>query len=73
VHDSGLLRWLAWGGDDVSTDLEWLSAAELTRLGTFRFTKRRNEYLLRRWAAKQAVAATLALHTTRSAWRRSRC
>jgi 4'-phosphopantetheinyl transferase len=57
------MRWLARGEDEVSTDLQWLSPAERARLGTFRFTKRRDEYLLRRWAGKQAVAAALALPT----------
>jgi 4'-phosphopantetheinyl transferase len=57
------MRWLARGEDDVSTDLEWLSATERARLDAYRFTKRRNEYLLRRWTAKQAVAAALALPT----------
>jgi 4'-phosphopantetheinyl transferase len=36
---------------------EWLTAAEAARLSGMRFTKRRNEYLLRRWAGKLAVAA----------------
>jgi 4'-phosphopantetheinyl transferase len=57
------MRWLARGENDMSPDLQWLAAVERSRLSTFRFTKRRTEYLLRRWTAKHAVAATLALPT----------
>jgi 4'-phosphopantetheinyl transferase len=37
--------------------VDWLSPAEAGRLAGMRFTKRRTEYLLRRWAGKLAVAA----------------
>ncbi len=63
MHDSGPMRWLTRGEVDLPGDLRWLSAVERTRLGTLRFTKPRNEYLLRRWTAKHAVAASLALPT----------
>lgn len=41
----------------MPADLDWLTPAEAARLSGMRFTKRRNEYLLRRWAGKRAVAA----------------
>ena len=43
------------------TGLEWLSARERARLEAMRFTKRRNEYLLRRWVGKRTVAARVGL------------
>ena len=43
--------------------LEWLSPRERTRLDAMRFTKRRTEYLLRRWVGKYAVARSLGLPT----------
>jgi len=45
-------------GDATS---EWLSAKELTQLNALRIPKRREEWLLGRWTAKQAVAACLYL------------
>jgi 4'-phosphopantetheinyl transferase len=41
----------------MPADLDWLTPGEAARLSGMRFTKRRNEYLLRRWAGKLAVAA----------------
>jgi 4'-phosphopantetheinyl transferase len=43
--------------------MEWLSARERARLDSLRFTKRRNEYLLRRWVGKRTVAARVGLDT----------
>ena len=40
---------------------EWLTGAEAARAGAMRFTKRRNEYLVRRYAGKCAVAAAVGL------------
>lgn len=40
-------------------DEHWLTEAEAARAAAMRFTKRRNEYLLRRYAGKRAVAAAL--------------
>lgn len=51
--------WLAHGEHDVPDDLDWLSAHERNHLESIRFTKRRNEYLTRRWTTKQAVASVL--------------
>ncbi len=53
------MHWLVVGESQLPRGLDWLSQREATRLAGMRFTKRRNEYLLRRWAGKVAVA-TLA-------------
>ncbi len=57
--DAASIRWLARGEGELPADLAWLTAAEQGRLGPLRFTKRRTEFLLRRWSGKQAVAAAL--------------
>lgn len=57
------LRWFACGEDAIPAGEEWLVARERERLSRMRFTKRRNEYLLRRCAGKRAVAAALGLPT----------
>ncbi len=51
--------WLADGECAVADGLQWLSPREQARLARFRFTKRRSEYLTRRWTAKHAVAGAL--------------
>jgi 4'-phosphopantetheinyl transferase len=53
--------WLAHGEVDVPDALDWLTPHERTHLDSIRFTKRRNEYLTRRWTTKQAVASALDL------------
>ena len=53
------MRWLACAEHEIPADLGWLSARELARLDRLRFTKRRTEFLLRRWTGKRAVAAAL--------------
>jgi 4'-phosphopantetheinyl transferase len=53
--------WLAHGEDEVPTTSEWLSPHEIRHLDSIRFTKRRREYLTRRWTAKRAIAAVLEL------------
>jgi len=55
--DQGGYRWLAMGEDALPAAQHWLTPGEATRLAGLRFTKRRNEYLLRRLVAKHAVAA----------------
>lgn len=50
-------RWLALGEDALPAGELWLAPAEAASLAALRFTKRRNEYLLRRLVAKHAVAA----------------
>ncbi len=53
------MRWLACAEHEVPADLGWLSERELARLGQLRFTKRRTEFLLRRWTGKRAVSTAL--------------
>ena len=52
---------LAHGEHEVPASTEWLSPHELDHLDSIRFTKRRNEYLTRRWTAKQAIATVVEL------------
>lgn len=56
-------HWWAGHEDALPDGLEWLSARERARLDALRFTKRRNEYLLRRWVGKRTVAARVGLDT----------
>jgi len=55
------VRWLARGEDSLPADLAWLTPGEAARAAGLRHTKRRTEYLLRRVAAKHAVAAVAGL------------
>jgi 4'-phosphopantetheinyl transferase len=57
------LGWLARGEAQLPADGSWLSAGEAGRAAGMRFTKRRTEYLTRRWAAKAAVAHRVGLPT----------
>ena len=52
-------RWLAQDEAALPAGLDWLSQRERSRLEGMRFTKRRTEFLLRRWAGKYAVAHAL--------------
>ncbi len=58
--------WLAHGEADVPDNDGWLTDHERRHLQSIRFTKRRNEYLTRRWTTKQAVAAVLEMDRSRS-------
>lgn len=49
-------HWWAGHEDALPATLDWLSTRERTVLEVLRFTKRRNEFLLRRWVGKQTVA-----------------
>ncbi len=57
--------WLARGEHEVPRDVgdveAWLTPPEAERLAQLRFTKRRTEFLLRRWTAKHAVAVALGV------------
>jgi 4'-phosphopantetheinyl transferase len=53
--------WLAHGELDVPASTEWLSPHERDHLASIRFTKRRDEYVTRRWTTKQAIASVLEL------------
>lgn len=57
--DVGTRWWLAHGEQDLPTALDWLSPPEQQLLAGFRYTKRRVEFLTRRWTAKRAVARVL--------------
>jgi 4'-phosphopantetheinyl transferase len=51
------LRWLVLAASDVPSDDDWLSPGEREALARFRLPKRRSDWRLGRWAAKQAVCA----------------
>lgn len=55
------LRWLAHGMSDVPAADGWLAPGEAARLERMRFAKRRTEWRLGRWTAKQAIARALEL------------
>ncbi len=52
--------WLTLTTADLPADHGWLAAAEQARLAGLRVPKRRADWLLGRWTAKQAVLARLA-------------
>jgi 4'-phosphopantetheinyl transferase len=56
-----MVYWLGRGEDAALRDGTWLAPGEAARAADLRFTKRRDEYLLRRLTAKCAVAATAGL------------
>jgi 4'-phosphopantetheinyl transferase len=61
-----MTRWLARGEHEIPgtggpAAPGWVTTVEAGRLAQLRFTKRRTEFLLRRWTAKHAVAAALGL------------
>ena len=56
--------WLAEGEACVPDSLQWLSPREQARLAGYRFSKRRVEFLTRRWTAKHAVAGALQRQPT---------
>jgi len=56
--------WLARGEDHVPVESTWLSDAESGYADRQRFTKRRSEFLIARWTAKNALAQFLSLTPT---------
>jgi 4'-phosphopantetheinyl transferase len=52
---------MARGERELPAGGHWLTPYEANRAAGMRFTKRRQEYLLRRWAGKQAVASAVGL------------
>jgi len=50
-------RWLALGEEALIPGEQWLAPGEAASLARLRYTKRRNEFLLRRLVAKQAIAS----------------
>jgi 4'-phosphopantetheinyl transferase len=57
------LRWLARGEHELPENSTWLTLGEAARAAGMGFTKRRTEFLLRRWVGKQAVAAATGAAT----------
>lgn len=55
------MHWLARGESGIPEGIEWLTEREAERAAAMRYTKRRTEYLLRRWAGKCAVAAVVGM------------
>ncbi|MBK7721951.1 MAG: 4'-phosphopantetheinyl transferase superfamily protein [Austwickia sp.] len=55
------MQWIACGEYQMPPGLDWISPRERARVDRLTFTKRRTEYLLRRYAGKRGVAATLGL------------
>jgi 4'-phosphopantetheinyl transferase len=53
--------WLARGERDLPRDESWLSDAEAAYANRQRFAKRRTEFLVARWTAKQALRVVLSL------------
>jgi 4'-phosphopantetheinyl transferase len=58
------MRWLARGAQHLPGGTFWLSEAEARHADSMRFTKRRSEFLVARWTAKQALCAVLQLDGT---------
>ncbi|HSW40690.1 MAG TPA: 4'-phosphopantetheinyl transferase superfamily protein [Acidobacteriota bacterium] len=54
-----ILYWLTQNLSDVPEDSEWLAEAERAVEAGLRFAKRRDDWRLGRWTAKQAVCAYL--------------
>jgi 4'-phosphopantetheinyl transferase len=48
--------WLAQGEHEVGAGVDWLTPGERALLDSLKYTKRRVEFLTRRWTAKRAVA-----------------
>ncbi len=55
------IYWLEQTQADVPSEIDWLSADEAVSLRNKRFAKRRADWLLGRWTAKQAIAVCLDL------------
>jgi len=56
-----MLLWHSLGESSRPDASEWLAVGEAERVAAMRFTKRRGEWLLARWTAKQALAGQLGL------------
>jgi 4'-phosphopantetheinyl transferase len=62
--------WLARGEEHLPGDRSWLSRSETDYVDGKRFTKRRVEFLVARWAAKQALGRVLSTPLTLEGLRR---
>jgi 4'-phosphopantetheinyl transferase len=56
-----VVRWLAVAREEVPAGDEWLGPDERDKQATLRFSKRRDDWRLKRWAAKQALQASTGL------------
>jgi 4'-phosphopantetheinyl transferase len=62
--------WLARGEPDLPGDASWLCDAEVAYVEAQRFAKRRSEFLVARWTAKQAISTLLSLPDTAASLQR---
>ncbi len=62
--------WLARGEEHLPDERSWLSQREADYVDGKRFTKRRTEFLVARWAAKQALGQVLSTPLTIEGLRR---
>jgi 4'-phosphopantetheinyl transferase len=62
--------WLGRGEEHLPGDRSWLSWDEADYVNGKRYTKRRTEFLVARWAAKQALARVLSMPLTLAGLRR---
>jgi 4'-phosphopantetheinyl transferase len=62
--------WLARGEPDLPGDASWLCDAELAYVDAQRFSKRRTEFLVARWTAKQAIRTLLSMTDTAASMQR---
>jgi 4'-phosphopantetheinyl transferase len=58
---AGTMMWLAGGEHEIPGSDDWLTDGESARASGMAFTKRRSEYVLRRWVCKRAVATVTGL------------
>ncbi len=65
-----MAHWHSLGEDAVPEDDDWLSDIERGHVAGMRFAKRRSEWRLGRWTAKQALARTLGMAACPSDLRR---
>jgi 4'-phosphopantetheinyl transferase len=59
ASDNEAMWWLAQGEHEVPAGADWLTPREQAVVARLRYTKRRVEFLTRRWTAKRAVATVL--------------
>ena len=53
------MQWLAHGEHEIGAGADWMTPREHAVLDSLKYTKRRVEFLTRRWTAKRAVATVL--------------
>jgi 4'-phosphopantetheinyl transferase len=70
MRDLGALVWHSAGEQEIPADPAWLTPTERARAETLQFTKRRNDYLLGRFAGKSAVARAMGLDLRPASLRR---